>query len=458
MRKVLLSAIVTLSACAPISPAQVSMNRSNTAIAGVPMTAMQSFASLPAPPPERSNKDIARDIIDLQFRMESGRPIPVLSRFDGPITIALAGDVPPTAPPELAKVMARFRNEAGLDVHLAPKGTRASVTIEFLPKATLRKVVPSAACFVVPRVSSWSEYIARRNTPTVDWATMVRRDHVSIFAPSDGTPQEVRDCLHEETAQSMGPLNDMYRLADSVFNDDNFNTVLTGFDMLVLRAHYAPELRTGMSEPEVAARLPAILARLNPVGETIASGPPQTMSPRSWIAATMAAFSLPAGTAMQRAATDKMLSIAQAQGWQDNRLALSYFATGRSLINQDMPAAITAFRQADKIYRTLPGGQLHAAHIDMQLAAFALAARQYGEALALTERAIPVVRQGENASLLATLLMLRAEALDAVGRKEDARAARLDSLGWARYGFGSQAEVKARMADIAALANRGHRS
>ena len=434
------------------------MNRSSTVVEGLPMTAMQSFAALPAPVPERSNKDMARDIIDLQFRMESGRPIPVLSRFDGPITVAMAGEVPPTAPPELAKVIARFQNEAGLDVHLAPNGTRASVTIEFQPRATLRKVVPSAACFVVPRVSSWNEYVAKRNTPTVDWATMVRREHVAIFVPSDGTPQEVRDCLHEETAQSMGPLNDMYRLADSVFNDDNFNTVLTGFDMLVLRAHYAPELRTGMSEAEVASRLPTILARLNPVGETIPSGPPLQMSPRSWIAATEAAFSTQGGTAAQRAATQKMLSIALAQGWQDNRLALSYFAMGRSLINYDMPAAIKAFRQADKIYRTLPGGELHAAHVDMQLAAFALAARQYGEALAMTERAIPVVRRGENASLLATLLMLRAEALDAVGRAGDARAARLDSLGWARYGFGSQTEVKARMADIAALANRGHRS
>jgi tetratricopeptide (TPR) repeat protein len=250
----------------------------------------------------------------------------------------------------------------------------------------------------------------------------------------------------------------MYRRADSVFNDDNFNTVLTGFDMLVLRAHYAPELRTGMSEAEVAARLPAILARLNPVGETIAAGPPLQLSPRSWIAVTEAAFSTQGGTVAQRAATQKMLAIALAQGWQDNRLALSYFATGRSLISYDMPAAIKAFHQADKIYRTLPGGELHAAHVDMQLAAFALAARQFGEALALTERAIPVVKRGENASLLATLLMLRAEALDAVGRKEDARAARLDSLGWARYGFGSQTEVKARMADIAALANRGHRS
>jgi hypothetical protein len=32
---------------------------------------------------------------------------------------------------------------------------------------------------------------------------------------------------------------------------------------------------------------------------------------------------------------------------------------------------------------------------------------------------------------------------------------RLDSLGWARYGFGSEAEVGARLIEIAAIAPNG---
>jgi hypothetical protein len=67
---------------------------------------------------------------------------------------------------------------------------------------------------------------------------------VAVFIPSDVSPQEVRDCLHEEVAQALGPLNDLYRLPDSVFNDDNFHAVLTGFDMLILRTYYDAELPT----------------------------------------------------------------------------------------------------------------------------------------------------------------------------------------------------------------------
>ena len=55
--------------------------------------------------PSRSNAAIARDILALEFQMESGRDLPVLTRFEGPITVALTGDVPATAPLELARVI-----------------------------------------------------------------------------------------------------------------------------------------------------------------------------------------------------------------------------------------------------------------------------------------------------------------------------------------------------------------
>src|SRR5574343_51715 len=255
-----------LGGCVPLQEAEVTMNR------GAPATdptrvIVQGFPGRAGDAPQIGNAEIAQDILDLQFAMESGRPLPALSRFEGPITIARTGDVPATAPSDLGKVISRFRNEAGLDVSVAKAGTRASITMEFVPRSALNKVVPSAACFVVPRVSSFADYVANRSAPETDWTTMRQREHVAIFAPSNTTPQEVRDCLHEEVAQAMGPLNDLYRLSDSVFNDDNFHTVLTGFDMLVLRVHNDPALQVGMTKAEVAARLPAILSRLNPAGD-----------------------------------------------------------------------------------------------------------------------------------------------------------------------------------------------
>jgi hypothetical protein len=51
--------------------------------------------------------------------------------------------------------------------------------------------------------------------------------------------------------------------------------------------------------------------------------------------------------------------------------------------------------------------------------------------------------------------MIRSEAYGSIGRDDLAREARLDSLGWARYGFGTDAMVRARQSDIAGLAASG---
>lgn len=428
------------------------MNRPVAATISTALPPMQAFPAMRAGAPQRSNADIARDILELEFRMESGRALPVFTRFEGPITVALAGDVPPSAHADLSRVMARMRSEAGIDIRPAVQQGSASVVIDFQPRASLRRAVPSAACFVVPRVGSFDEYRASRASGLTDWTTLNRRDRVAIIVPSDTAPQEVRDCLHEELAQAIGPLNDLYRLADSVFNDDNFHTVLTGFDMLVLRVHYDPALASGMTEQQVAARLPAILARLNPSGEGRPASGDARIAPRAWVDAMEAALNPRGSDAARIRAAERMLAIARSQGWQDNRLAFSWFALGRAQVSRDVPASSEAFRQAQAIWQRLPGGTIRSAHVDMQLAAFALADGRFAETLALTDRAIPVVRGAENAALLATLLMMQSEANAALGRDAAARAARLDSLGWARYGFGTDTQVRARLSDIAGLA------
>lgn len=449
-----LAIVAALTGCVSAPTADVSKGFIDEPTTAQGLPAMQAFLPAAPIPAMRGNDDMAADFLDLEFRMESGRALPVLTRFEGPITIGLRGDVPTTALTELQRVLGRLRNEAGLDVSMAAPGTQARITIDFQPKSAMRRAVPTAACFVVPNVSSFGEYMKARNTAQTDWGRITRRERAAIFVPADTSPQEIRDCLHEELAQSMGPLNDLFRLPDSVFNDDNFHSVLTGFDMLMLRVHYAPELRSGMNEAEVAARLPAILARMNPAGQG-RGGRVSTMSPRSWIATVEATFS--GGGAARLSAAERLIAMAKAQGWSDGRLAFSYFARARAKTGNDGSGAIADYSEALRIWRATPGAQIHAAHVEMQLSAFALSSGQFDQVIALTGNAIPVARQHQNASLLSSLLAMRAEALETMGHVAEARSVRLDSLGWARYAFGSDAQVRARMNDIAALAARGKR-
>lgn len=448
-------ALCLLAACGQGPGNLVAKSRGTLDALAVSAPALQ-FPPAPGLPVTRSNDQVAQDFLDLEFHLESGLALPMLTRFSGPITLSMTGAVPPTARADLAALVTRLQTEAGLDLTILPDNSVASLTLAFERRAVLHRIEPSAACFVVPNVSSLSEYRAKRGSTDLDWAGMRSRTRATLFLPSDTSPQEVRDCLHEETAQALGPVNDLYRLPDSVFNDDNFQSVLTGFDILMLRLHYAPELASGMAEAEVAAKLPALLARLNPAGERQGSWTaPDT--PRVWLDAVATAVNSSAPVGARIHAANQSLAIALEAGWQDNRLGFAYFILARLQAPHDPAAARAAYAAAANTYASLPDGGVHLAHALMQLCAIALADGQDDQAIALADQALPLAKLAQNAALLATLKLMKAAALEATGHGREATALRLDSLPAARYGFGPEPEVRARAAEIAAIARMDRR-
>lgn len=441
--------VLALAACAPVPQGAAVTSRAAGPL-GDALPPMKHFGASTDTRPTRPNRQLARDFLDLTFQLESGRALPVLTRFEGPITVRVDGSAPPTLIPDLDRLLARMRQEAGLDIRRIASGP-AGVTIATVPRSELQRMVPQAACFVSPRISSWAEYKATRRSASADWTTLTERTRMAVFIPSDVAPQEIRDCLHEELAQALGPVNDLYRLPDSVFNDDNFHTVLTGFDMLMLRVTYAPELHSGMTLPQVAARLPALLERLNPAGG--AGGvDAASATPRAWIDAVETALGPRTPSARRRAAAKEAVSIASAQGWSDGRRAFALYILGRLSIAAEPDLALASFLQADAIYRSRPETRIQAAHVAMQLAAYALSSGNTAAVLQLVDANIPAAAGAENAALLAQLMLMKAEALTLAGRRDEARVVRLDALGWARYGFGSDGEVRARAGEIAGLA------
>ena len=398
----------------------------------------------------RPNSEIALDFVDLAFRMESGRELPRLTRFEGPITVRVVGGFSQTTLDDLTALLRRLRSEARIDISLT-NAPDANIVIEAVPNRTLQRVAPNAACFVVPRVQTWGELRAARNSPVINWATLESREKAAIFIPSDVTPQEIRDCLHEELAQALGPLNDLYRLPDSVFNDDNIHAVLTGFDMLILRTYYAPELRNGMTQRQVAQRLPAVLARLNPRGQRPGGRIPSTTS-RAWIDAMTVALGDSASEPRRRQAAARAVAIGQSLGWTGPREGFANYAYGRLQIGNDAVLSLGAFNAARRAYSQDPITDIHAAHISVQLAAFTLIARDADRTIAITSPAIEIARRHENAALMSLLMMFKAEALDLKGDTDAATALRMDSLGWGLYGFGDRDEVIDRLNEIASLA------
>lgn len=454
-----LVAALSLAACSTI-PVDSPTARASTSAVDLPVLESLPLVGTPVPQSRLgSNSELARDFAELSFNLESGRTIPWFSRFEGPITISMHGPAPAGASQEMSRLVGRLRNEAGINitaVNGAGASLQNSIFVEFVPKRAMNSAVPNAACFVVPNVASWEDYKSSRRTAKIDWAAVKQRTHATVFIPAEAAPQEVRDCLHEETAQGLGPLNDLFRLPDTVFNDDNFHTVLTRFDMTILKATYAPELRSGMSQPEAFAALARALPRINPTGGAVGGAPRVGDTPKAFVATLQRAIG--AGSLSSRkGAAREAIAIAASQGWNDTRMAFAWFALGRLSVNDEPAVAVQAFTRAGTIYRQIPGAGIQAAHVDMQLAAFALSTGQAQDAIALGNRSLGAALQGQNAALLATLYMIRAEAYDQLGNAGQAQQARLDSQNWARYGFGSDAAMRQRAAEVASLARAGSR-
>ena len=439
-----LLAVALLASCVASGPVA-------TALPGAALPDARRFAGAPAPLAPYSNAALARDVMALSFTLEDGRALPALSRFEGPITVAVewvdGAAPPPTLEPDLDALLDRLRREARLDIRRVGGGEAASITVSALPRAALDRAAPGAACFVVPRVRGWRDYLARRRSADLDWTTLDRRRRASVFVPADVSPQEVRDCLHEELAQALGPLNDLYRLDGSVFNDDNLHVVLTDRDMAVLRATYDTALRSGMTPAAVAARLPAILDRTNPRGRR--AGP--TSAPAAegaWTVAIRDALSPARGDRARVVAARRAARLSAS--WGDARTALSQLALGRASLGADAAAALEAFVAADALYRARRGGDVQRAHVALQLAAFALSSGDADATIALVDRAVPAASDSQNAALLSQLLLLRAGALATLGRDDVAARVRREAMAWGRYAWGD-AELASRAARVAAL-------
>ena len=139
MRLYSLIAVCALAGCMSNHPdAQVSKSYPDATAGGLALPAMQTFGPVAHSATSRPNGEIAQDFLDLEFQLESGRNLAVLSRFEGPITVALTGAVPASAPAEMTKLISRFRTEAGLDIGYAAPGQDASITVEFLPRAQMQ--------------------------------------------------------------------------------------------------------------------------------------------------------------------------------------------------------------------------------------------------------------------------------------------------------------------------------
>ena len=144
-------------------------------------------------------------------------------------------------------------------------------------------------------------------------------------------------------------------------------------------------------------------------------------------------------------------------GGGPSQLALSYYWLGRLSFASDPERALNAFMAAHRLYRQSPETRAQSAQVALQLAAFQLSIDRPDAAIRLVDDNLAVTRRGENAVLLSLFLLVKAEALTLQGKTDTAEKVHREALAWARYGFGSDAEVRERAAEVLAISPRSRR-
>jgi hypothetical protein len=399
----------------------------------------------------RSNKDIAQEFMELAFELEKGSTIKRFTRFKGPIVVAFIQTPSRSASHDLDQLIHRLKREALIDIRRGTDGTLANINIEFVPKDALRKRAPTAACFVEPNAKTWANYTNTKFAANHRWSELQVRTQATVFIPTGSAPQEVRDCLHEEILQALGPLNDLYRLSDSIFNDDNFHVIATPYDMLILRSYYSNQLRNGMSKAEVGRRILEILNRQNPAGANL----PKKSYPKTsvaWKRAVVTALGVGSSSAQRLRGSKQLVEISTNQGYSDVRLGFSFYARARVLERLKPDQSKQNFERAYKVFAdNLEDGEVHRAQVAVDLARVSLTSGDTTKALQWISKSLPVARQSQNARMLFTLLALKAKAYRLTGQETKAEELLKEAREWGNHALPSPKSVETHLARTARL-------
>ena len=134
------------------------------------------------------------------------------------------------------------QNRAGMIVFLVDRADYKSVINETMPESFDKGFLLSSDCSAVTG--------GRRGH---------RLDRAFVYIVVNEGRRNFRHCMIEEITQSLGPVNDDWRLTDSIFNDyskvGSFNT----FDWFILNMLYDRRIKVGMTPNQARRVLPAVI-------------------------------------------------------------------------------------------------------------------------------------------------------------------------------------------------------
>jgi len=193
----------------------------------------------------------------------------VLTRWEGPLRVALAGEVQDRHVGYARHHLRDLATLTGLEIGLAPI-EEANVVVILAP-APFERALDTYREIYRPFFSSeraMERVTAQMRAEATCYARVLTNDSGDVITgamaliPTDQGRFVVRACLIEELTQALGLFNDSDDIVPSIFNDSSPNMVLSEHDRLLVRLLYDPRLRPGMTWDEAEPVVRAVIAEL----------------------------------------------------------------------------------------------------------------------------------------------------------------------------------------------------
>jgi len=181
----------------------------------------------------------------------------IVRKFMGPVRVAIINRAVTDRSAQVAKFIATLdkvvdnlsirtvkkQSDANMAVFLVDRSAYTGVIRETLPEGFDTRFIESSHC---------SGVTGGKRDGTLESAY--------IYIPTTEGWRSTRHCMVEEITQSLGPVNDDWRLPNSIFNDYSDVPGFGIFDWFILNTLYDRRIKPGMTADEVRPILPKVIA------------------------------------------------------------------------------------------------------------------------------------------------------------------------------------------------------
>ena len=400
--------------------------------------------AVPAGHTRYSNESLAELFVRLTHDLEWEGRRKHLIRYEGPISVGLAGPGAERYGGFLDGYLAELRLRSG--VPIARGDAPHDLLITFVSGEEFRRRLPRHYCVVAPGSPDWDDFSrSPRRYGMQPFEKMQSVRAMTVFIPDNAEPYLVRACLLEEIAQALGPANDFYGLGPSIFNDDAAHIWPTRLDYLILAVLYSPEMHTGLSRRQTRERALAVLDRLNPEGRNAPPLPPLRSDEMAGWAQTMReAFDRSRSDRKRIASAVEALRMAEGRAPGSAFHCRSLQALARASAG-DAARALAALDDAALICAVAHGGDdIRIAQIRLDRARMLYRMGRPAVAWAAAEGLDAIFAAYGQEERLTAFYDLKAAALQATRQTAHSAEARIRAGQWGAFALGRDAEALQR--------------